>query len=107
MAPTEYLIQAFDSNHMWLDTDDRHDGYSTFITGAGPMLRFIAATKRGTLRDCDAETATVRNICYWVISVGVPREIYVTPYGATCTRTVAGIKNYGPGCHAPRPVPTI
>ncbi len=107
-----YLVRAYDSNHQWLDVDPqgRRDGYPTFIDGAGPMLEFVGSVKTGLLRDVDDDepTHTTRHICYWVVSVdGVAREVFTTSYGRTCTRTMAGIKDYGPGCAKPAPVPAL
>lgn len=107
-----YLVRAYDSNHRSLDVDpeDRREGYPTVIDGAGPMLRFVNTVKAGLLRDVDFDepTHTARRICYWVVSVdGVAREVFTTAWGRTCTRTMQNIKDYGPGCAAPAPVPAV
>jgi hypothetical protein len=98
-----YLVQAFDARHNWLDTDSRADGWHTEIDGPGPMLDFLAATKTGLLLDVDTDTRTAKRIAYWVISVdGIAREVYTTTWGQHCN---VKTKDYGPGCHAPQPVP--
>jgi hypothetical protein len=106
---TTYLAQAFDAKHQWLDTDDRRAGYHTLIEGPRELLQFVNDHTTGTLHDFDALTAVERRICYWVIfdPAGNPREVFTTRYGRSCTKTMAGIKDYGPGCRKPVPVPQL
>ena len=103
-----YVVQAFDANHRWLDTDSRNDGYATEVAGPRALLEFMNSTTHGMLRDLDAETSTHRLIAYWIISVtGIVREIYTTAYGRSCRRCMATIPKHGPGCQAPQPVPVF
>lgn len=105
---TTYVIQAFDAEHNWLDLDPRGEGYPTEIEGAREMLQFVAATKTGVLHNFDRETHETKRIAYWHICVGgVVREVFTTAWGRRCTRTMAALPNQGPGCYAPRPIPTI
>ena len=106
---TTYLAQAFDANHALLDTDERRTGYATLVDGPHALLELGNKVATGTLHDFDAETAVERRICYWVICdpTGTPREVFTTRYGRSCTKTMAGLKDYGPGCRPPCPVPAV
>jgi len=102
----EYLVQAYDTHHNWLDVDPRSEGYPTHVAGARELLEFVSRTKHGILHDFDAEIHRSVPVAYWVIcdDRGTAREVYTT---ATGRRYNVQPKPQGPGCREPQPVPTI
>ena len=57
----EYLVQAYDTHHNWLDVDPRSEGYPTHVAGARELLEFVGRTKHGILHDFDAEISPERS----------------------------------------------
>lgn len=85
MSLKEYMIDAYDANGNWLDSDFREDGYWTYVDSLKEMFSFIGSVKSGNYRDLDAETVTRKRIAYFIVTGSdIDKELHVTKWGRKC-----------------------